>query len=119
MGYTVEAVAALTHEINRAYCNVIGDHSQAVWSLAPEWQKESAIAGVKFHLENPNATPEDSHKSWLRQKEADGWRYGFTKDEVKKTHPCMVDYDDLPVAQRVKDYLFSAIVNAYRNDITA
>jgi len=32
------------------------------------------------------------------------------KDAKAKTHPCMVDYDQLPAEQRRKDELFGAAV---------
>jgi hypothetical protein len=41
-----------------------------------------------------------------------GWVYGTAKDAEKKTHPCMVPYDKLPLAQRRKDALFQAAVRA-------
>jgi len=108
---TVE-IARVAHEINRAYCASIGDHSQPAWDDAPQWQKESAIAGADFHLAHPEATPENSHKSWLAQKRADGWKYGPVKDPEKKEHPCFVPYLDLPVEQRSKDYIFRAVIHA-------
>ena len=43
---------------------------------------------------------------------ADGWVYGAEKNAELKTHPCLVPYGDLPVEQRVKDELFTAIVKA-------
>jgi hypothetical protein len=106
----IDRAAKLCHEVNRAYCNSIGDNSQPSWEDAPQWQKDSAISGVKFHLEN-ETTPEQSHENWLKDKEADGWVYGPVKDPEKKEHPCMVPYHKLPVEQRTKDYLFKAIVD--------
>ncbi|MCF8566895.1 hypothetical protein LLE49_19435 [Alicyclobacillus tolerans] len=108
-----EMIAALCHEVNRAYCQSIGDNSQPSWNDAPEWQKQSAIAGVKFHMEN-ETTPEQSHESWMKQKIDDGWVYGEVKDPELKTHPCMVPYNQLPQEQRSKDYLFKAICDFYR-----
>lgn len=105
-----EDIAHVAHEVNRAFCRAIGDNSQKSWEEAPEWQVKSAINGVKFHVENPDAQPEDSHKSWLAEKERDGWVYGEVKDEVKKTHPCCVPYDQLPENQKAKDYIYSAVV---------
>lgn len=105
-------IARVTHEANRAYCASIGDYSQPSWVVAPTWQIESAINGVKEHLRNPGMTPRQSHELWLAQKEADGWKYGPEKDAAKKEHPCFVPYDELPEAQRRKDSLFSAIVEA-------
>lgn len=107
-----EEIARVAHEVNAAYCRSIGDDSQPAWSDAPEWQKASAVAGVKFHLANPNAGPSASHESWLAEKEFDGWRYGPVKDPAAKEHPCFVPYDQLPVEQRSKDFLFTAVVHA-------
>lgn len=107
-----EQIAQVAHEVNRAYCASLGDTSQPVWADAPDWQRASALAGVDMHLANPDATPEASHISWYEQKVADGWVYGEVKDPEKKEHPCMVAYEELPAAQRAKDYLFRGVVHA-------
>ena len=104
----VGATARVCHEVNRAYCAAIGDHSQPAWASAPEWQRESAAKGVRFALGNPS----DSHESWLAEKRQAGWKYGPVKDPEAREHPCFVPYDDLPIEQRVKDYLFLAVVRA-------
>ena len=107
---TIEQTAKMCHEVNKAYCEAIGDHSQVSWNEAPEWQQDSAINGVMFHLNNPDAKPHDSHANWYKDKLADGWKYGPVKDVQKKEHPCMVPYEELPLEQRVKDHLFIAMV---------
>lgn len=111
MKILVIAIAKVAHEINRAYCAALGDETQVAWEDAPEWQRASAVAGVEMHLANPDATPEQSHESWLAQKLADGWEYGEVKDAHKKQHPCCVPYDQLPPEQKAKDYLFRAAVH--------
>jgi len=90
---------------------------QDFFEIAPDWQKDSAINGVKFHLANPNAAPSHQHESWLKQKQEEGWTYGQIKDPIKKEHPCFVPYDQLPVEQQLKDHLFISIVNIFRNEI--
>lgn len=107
-----EEIAKVAHEVNRAYCESLGDKSQLKWEDAPEWQRKSAINGVEFHLENPNSKPSDSHENWLAEKRADGWKYGPVKDPEKKEHPCFIPYDGLPKEQQVKDHLFIAVVRA-------
>lgn len=90
----------------------IGDTSQPRWEDAPDWQKESAIAGVIGILEGRITNPEQSHESWMAQKVADGWTFGEVKDPTAKTHPCMVPYSELPPSQQAKDGVFHAIVRA-------
>lgn len=107
---TIEDIARATHEVNRVYCQALGDNSQVPWEDAPAWQRESAIAGVSAILRGTVVTSRDAHNSWMEQKKADGWSYGPTKDPEKKLHPCMVPYHDLPASQQVKDHLFRNVV---------
>ena len=99
MQLTQEQVAKVAHEANRAYCESIGDNSQPTWEEAPEWQKDSAMLGVKLHTDNPQTGAQASHESWMKQKLADGWVYGPAKNPEAKQHPCLVPFDKLPVEQ--------------------
>lgn len=107
---TVEQVAQVCHEANRAYCAVNGDLTQPTWEDAPEWQRSSAIVGVQFNIENPEAPASASHDSWLKQKTEEGWKYGEVKNPETKEHPCFVSYDQLPLEQLLKDHLFKGVV---------
>ena len=108
----IEMIAQVCHEANRAYCETLGDHSQTTWDVSPAWQRHSAIAGVQYAIAHPDASPSMQHAAWLKDKQADGWIYGPEKDEARKTHPCCVPYEALPVEQQRKDALFRAIVAA-------
>lgn len=112
MAMDILSIARVCHEANRAYCLSIGDTSQLAWAEAPDWQKQSAENGVRFHLENPSALPSHSHDEWLKEKAAAGWKYGPVKDPEKKEHPCFVPYEQLPEEQKLKDTLFIAVVRA-------
>lgn len=113
----VQRIARICHEVNREYCAALGDHAQPVWEDAPDWQRESAIHGVEFHLANPDAGPEDGHKNWLRQKEADGWKNGPVKDPEKKEHPCCVPFAELSKEHQAKDCIFRAIVHGMQEQV--
>lgn len=109
------AIAMLCHSINAAYCQSLGDESQLAWGDTTNSHQQSLIAGVEMHLANPQATPEQSHESWYKQKEAEGWIYGEVKDLEKKEHPCFLPYDELPLEQKAKDYLFRATVHLMKD----
>lgn len=104
----IENAAKTAHEVNRSYCRGLGDLSQLPWEEAPDWQRTSAINGVRGVV-NGN-TPEQSHESWLAEKRDAGWKYGPVKDPEKKEHPCFVPYSELTPAQRYKDTLYVTTV---------
>ena len=114
----IRTAAIAAHNVNRAYCKGLGDDSQQRWGNAPDWQKESGITGVKFLIENPEAPDSATHDSWWAQKKAEGWVHGPVKDPEKKEHPCCVPYDDLPVAQQMKDRLFKSTVRGVLSHVT-
>ena len=110
-----DAIARVCHQVNKAYCEALGDFSQPEWEDAPEWQRESARMGVDMHRMG-DFGPEASHEGWMRQKLDDGWVYGPEKnpDALPPTHHCLVPFDQLPVEQQAKDHLFRAVVHALR-----
>ena len=110
----IEQVARICHETNRAFCESIGDLSQSPWERAEQWQRDSAIQGVQFKLDNPLAPASAQHDAWCAAKIAAGWKHGDVKDAEAKTHPCLVSYDQLPLDQRIKDFLFVGVVEAFR-----
>jgi len=114
----VHHVAKICHEANRAICESYGDYSQKSWEEAPDWQRESALKGVEFCIDNPQAPASANHESWMKQKEADGWKYGIVKDADKKEHPCMVPFEELPEFQKAKDHLFKSIVGALSEHVS-
>jgi hypothetical protein len=104
-------IARICHEANRALQVATEDPAPSPqWDDAPDWQRESAIAGVEEARRG--ATPEQLHTAWCEHKRAEGWTYGPRKDPDVKAHPCLVPYEQLPVEQRAKDTLFHAIVGA-------
>ena len=109
-----EDIARVCHQLNKAYCESIGDSSQLDWELSPKWQQESALLGVQFHIDNCNAGDSASHDSWMKQKVDDGWVYGEIKNPNKKKHPCIVSFDDLPMEQQIKDSLFRQTVHSLK-----
>ena len=110
----IEYIAKACHEANRVWCQANGDDTQKHWSEAEQWQRDSAIAGVKFRVNNPDSGHDAQHNAWIADKVNDGWVYGEVKDAETKTHPCIVPFDELPEFQRKKDALFCAIVDALK-----
>lgn len=113
--YLIQKAAKAAHEMNRAYCQAIGDDSQVAWEFASEAITDSAITGVMQLAVNPDLNSSELHDAWMKHKLDTGWRFGEEKCEEAKTHPCIKPYDELPEQQRVKDALFKQAVLAVLN----
>jgi len=45
----------------------------------------------------------NNHDHWALQRIADGWCFGPNRDDVAKTHPDLLPYDDLPEPEKEYD----------------
>ncbi|MEL7032199.1 MAG: RyR domain-containing protein [Pseudomonadota bacterium] len=112
MSDTLEPVARVIHAAIRTWSSAHGQPDMPDWDVAPQWMKESTFASIKFVLEHPDADAGAQHVQWMEQRRAQGWSYGPVRDEVRKTHPMLVPFDQLPIMEQKKDDLVSAIVRA-------
>lgn len=108
-------IAQVCHEANRTLQIIQNDMGIPVsepWETLDHETRESAVTGVEDILNGTVITPVQSHENWMKFKADHGWVFGIIKDDVRKQHPCMVPYEELPADQKIKDALFFAIVRA-------
>jgi hypothetical protein len=116
MYYTVEGIAKVVHEAQRALQSAQSDPVPAPeWNYAPEYMKEALIKTIRLVIQG--ATPEQTHELWLNDKRAEGWTYGEVKDAHARKHPCLVPYSYLPQYQKDKNNLLVAIVGVFAPDV--
>jgi hypothetical protein len=108
----IAKIAHVMHESVRAWQMANGEKSSPSWGRAPNWMKDASIASVVWRLENPHADAAGQHEQWMAKKRSDGWKHGRIKSGVKKTHPMMVAYADLPDVEKRKDALVNAVIDA-------
>jgi hypothetical protein len=56
-----------------------------------------------YRKDDLEALAREEHARWMRERERDGWRYGEVRDNEKKLHPCMVEWERLSEEDRQKD----------------
>lgn len=54
-------------------------------------------------LELTEKIAENVHEVWSTGRISEGWTYGETRDDVKKTTPCLVAYKELPESEKEYD----------------
>jgi len=43
------------------------------------------------------------HEVWAAKRISDGWRFGPKRDDARKEHPCLVEFDLLPESEKSYD----------------
>lgn len=54
-------------------------------------------------LELTERIAENTHDVWAAGRINEGWTYGETRDDVHKTNPCLLPYDQLPESEKAYD----------------
>ena len=55
---------------------------------------------------------ENVHDVWAKSRMDEGWTYGSERNDEKKTHPCLVPYNQLPEIE--KDYDRNTAINSIK-----
>lgn len=114
----VEKAIAYVHELNRAIRVVNGQDPGPVLENMKELEP-AKYAGVKKAVEKilygeSYPSPSMQHDEWIFSKLKDGWTYGPSEDKIAKTHPCMVQFYDLPLEEKLKDVVFVEVLKFLR-----
>ena len=43
------------------------------------------------------------HEVWSANRIKEGWKYGEERDDLRKTHPCLVPFEELPESEKEYD----------------
>ena len=54
-------------------------------------------------LELSELIAKNTHEVWSAGRIRDGWSYGEMRDDDKKTHPCLVPYEELSESEKEYD----------------
>lgn len=69
----------------------------------PEPIDTSKVSLPKELFELTEKIAENVHENWSVGRIADGWVYGETRDDMKKTTPCLVPYSELTEDEKAYD----------------
>lgn len=105
----LERIARTAHEVNRAYCQELGEDAHPEWSLIAGDEREQVRVAVRCVLDGTYVSLEDQHEAWKERRLAAGWTWGPIKDVADKKSPALVSWERLPEEQRAKCAIFRAV----------
>jgi len=124
-------ISQIAYGAYKAYCESTDDHSRLPFRALTAWEKNLMIAVVELHLSDPKSTPEDGHNLWVEMMKDEGWRYvekevktfvlgrkkmvrvTLPKNVIKKIHPLLIPYKDLPEGVKMKSIIILAVVRIF------
>lgn len=95
-----------TKEANRAQAADVGTKLAGVGCRIQAWTDWTG-EGIAFAPAEVETMAELEHERWCRERRAEGWSAGPTRDDERKVTPFLVDWDQLP--EEVKDYDRNAV----------
>lgn len=54
-------------------------------------------------LELSEQISKNTHEVWAEGRLRDGWTYGEERDDAKRTHPCLIPYEELSEEEKAFD----------------
>ena len=129
IGDELETLAMACYTLNQDYCDAITlDYEYTFWADLDRDVQLSYIAAVytlfnKLELMYPqdrtnvDKLAKEQHDAWLESRKAEGWSFGLSVNKELKTHPNMVEWEELSHEEKLKDILFVTTVLAHFNRI--
>jgi hypothetical protein len=111
-----DSLARVCYDAIRAYGRATGE-VYLRWADASPAVRESFCGAAAYLLETPSADLADLHGNWLAARTRGGWQYGAKRDDLRRLHPAMVPWSDVPARERLKFELMFRIVDVFRNDV--
>lgn len=114
---SLNRIAKVVYSSLKAYCETYGDFDRKDWEESSEEEKEFIFKRVDFHLRNLQDgiefNPRVNYKNWLAEMSEAGWIYGEKTKPQTKEHPNITDYEKLSIHEKIKEYIFFGIVEAF------
>lgn len=113
---TARDLGRLMHALRREIALIYGGNVPPAWEdeACTDAMKASSERGALAMLVNPDMTARDEHQRWYNERWEQGWRYGPVRDNERKLHPSMRDFDELPLGERLKDLARIAMAEELR-----
>ena len=74
-----------------------------IFKLAQAGKKSGEFQDVAFRADQLEGLAKAEHQRWNAHRKINGWQYGAVRNDVKKLHPSIVDWENLSESEKQKD----------------
>lgn len=112
----IENVAEIIHETCAGELKGFTRKDQPSWFDLQSHEQNKIINMIQDFVYNSKMNIRDYHASYVKNRLADGYKYGTEFSSFYKCDPHLVPFDDLPVQYKLKLTLFETLVNFFRKE---
>jgi hypothetical protein len=109
---TARQIAEMIHSVTSKIPRMDGSIVNS-WHELTEEEQNLAENAVKKLYSEPLQTAEEHHELWMYLKLSDGWKLGDF-DAENKTHPCLIQFNDLPPSEICKDMIWQNLIETFK-----
>ena len=80
------------------------------WEDVSDHTKNATLEIITRYNEDPSYRAELYHEQWKTDWENAGWTFGKTRNDAKKKHPFLVNYNELPESLRVTNTVTESLI---------
>jgi serine phosphatase RsbU (regulator of sigma subunit) len=80
-------------------------------------KKNYKAVALRLNEEEIDTMSRVEHLRWSWEKRLNGWIFGPAKDDIRKTHPSLIPYEDLSESEKNKDRQLVKLIPALLQDI--
>lgn len=106
-----QVAEALQGDIAAEIRVMLGEAPLAKSLFTPEDRRRRIEAMQKCAAESTSDI--ERHEAWMKMHVEAGWVYGLEFDPVKKTHPNLLPWDQLPATVKPKARIFDLVAKAF------
>lgn len=112
---TYEEIAKVAYQTYREYLKNTNSTTNLLdWDECPDWEKKSAIIGVRTYINNPEDSIEKNHERWMKERLTNNGVYYTERDKISFDY---LPREPIPFLQlskklQVKDFIFQNVVYA-------
>lgn len=109
-----ESLGEDLRESNRQQADRIPEYLEVIgYGYMPLREGAKVPEAIKLTARQTEKLARMEHERYVAEKQLAGWTYGPVRDDINRTNPCLVDWEELPMDEQDKDRNTVSLIPKY------